>query len=123
MPCFAPHIVSVMTPVNSPALAAVKSPAKMSVKQMLFISDPFLSSNSQAQAVFALPEPETNKDVAADRTRAVIRRDRIGQLINREVGADPGLDMTEQIDIPCVAESVSSDSKCAAVEDVEMLFQ
>ena len=69
----------------------------------------------------SLIKPEADKDIAAHRTIAIVTFDRIRQRIGGEVRADPGLYVTEQIDIARVANGVSADAEGAAVEDVQLL--
>src|SRR5436190_22851845 len=109
MPCFAPHMVSVITPVKvSGGAPADRSPANVIVAKTNFI---VVSFN---QVLCCRLEPEAKVNVAADRMVAVVGLDRAGQRIGGEICADTGFHVAEQLDIACKSDCVGADPKGTA---------
>ena len=92
----------------------------MTIRDARFIM--LLLAKEARAASFRRPEPESNEDVAADGTVAIVGLDRGRKRIRGKVCADAGFDESQQRHVARVAESISADAERTAIEKVKALL-
>src|SRR5579862_3295001 len=118
MVCFAPHEVSVMTPLNvagAVAGAAVRTAASTNIEQNNFTALSFSLSLRL--------KPKADEYVAACGMVAIKRLDRARKRISSKVCADAGFDRAKPIDITRVANGVGADTENSVDQKLVLIHQ
>src|SRR5579872_719927 len=110
----APHMVSVITPVNVSALSMADSVD--SNRSVLISCVSFESSGLR-------PKPQPDKNIAAYGMGAVERLDGAGERIGRDVDADAGFQQAPEPDIARISKGKAADAERAPGGPAQLIFE